>query len=82
MDYGGRNIHSSWGNFWDIELTLKQFAGAGTIAQQITFLQTVIPWLDAQTYIARYAWDWCTVGNLVLANGLPSPLGQVFGYTA
>lgn len=67
------------------DLWITEFNGHGTNDQQITFLKTILPWLDAQTYIARYAWQWCspkfTGGTLVLDSGLPSQLGGVYAYT-
>ena len=32
-----------------------QFAGSGTQAEQVAFLQEVIPWLESQSFIERYA---------------------------
>lgn len=38
------------------ELTLPfQFAGSGTVAEQQTFLETVIPWMEKSAFIERYA---------------------------
>lgn len=32
-----------------------QFAGAGSVAEQQTFLKTVLPWMEQQSFIERYA---------------------------
>ncbi|KUJ17801.1 uncharacterized protein LY89DRAFT_645461 [Mollisia scopiformis] len=67
------------------QIWITEFSGAGTLQQQITFLQTVIPWLDAQPYIYRYSWFWCdasyTGGSLADGNGNPTELGGVYAYT-
>lgn len=61
-----------------------QFNGAGTLDQQTKFLQTVMPWLDSQPYIERYAWFWCDpswkAGALVQQNGLPTSLGNLYAH--
>ncbi|KAG0650392.1 WSC domain-containing [Hyphodiscus hymeniophilus] len=35
---------------------ITEFQCYGTDAQQVAFLQSVLPWLDAQSYVARYAY--------------------------
>jgi len=34
---------------------LTEFRGAGTAAQQISFIDTVVPWMEKQSFIERYA---------------------------
>jgi hypothetical protein len=44
-----------------------------------------MPWLDKQPFVFRYSWFWADPkyegGTLVRANGDPTDLGFVFGYT-
>ncbi len=59
---GGENVAWFQANVTNAYNTLKmpiwitEFQCYGTDAEQVTFLQTVIPWLDAQSYVARYAY--------------------------
>jgi hypothetical protein len=64
---------------------MGQFNGRGTPAEQTTFMKSMLPWLDSQQYIGRYAWQWCsptyTGGALVFNNGTPTALGRIYGWT-
>ncbi|GAA5962665.1 hypothetical protein JCM8115_005911 [Rhodotorula mucilaginosa] len=60
---------------------LTEFAGSGTVAEQQTFLKYVIPWMEKQTFIERYAGFGDFVGNYVYANGSLTPLGQTYSQT-
>ncbi|KUJ24693.1 uncharacterized protein LY89DRAFT_548228, partial [Mollisia scopiformis] len=68
-----------------LRLSITEFNGAGTEAQQEAFLTTVLPWLDSQTYILQYAWFWCDptskMGALVDSSANPTKLGNVYAYT-
>ncbi|KAG4415717.1 hypothetical protein IFR04_011130 [Cadophora malorum] len=67
------------------QIWLTEFNGAGNIDQQAQFMRTVMPWMDAQPYIKRYAWHWCdpysTGSTIVRLDGYHSPLGGVYAYT-
>jgi hypothetical protein len=39
---------------------ITEFATTGTKDEQNTFLEVVIPWLDAQPYVERYAYFMCS----------------------
>jgi hypothetical protein len=56
---------------------ITEFAGSGTIDEQNTFLETVLPWLDAQPYVERYAYFMVEEGSLLSADGL-SLIGSTF----
>lgn len=43
-------------NTLGLPIWITEFECYGTEAQQITFLQKVLPWMDAQSYVARYAY--------------------------
>lgn len=43
----------------------KQFQGSGTQADQITFLEAVMPYMDAADWIDGYSWYGVFDGNLV-----------------
>jgi hypothetical protein len=61
---------------------ITEFAASGTPDEQNAFLEVVIPWLDAQPYVERYAYFMCEDGVLVSGNG-PSTLGSTFmSYTS
>jgi hypothetical protein len=52
------------------------------VAQQATFMQLAMPWLDAQPYVSRYAWQWCDPSaGLVASSGVPTALGNTYAYT-
>jgi len=52
------------------------------VAQQTTFMQQAMPWLDAQPYVSRYAWQWCDPSaGLVASSGVPTALGNTYAYT-
>jgi hypothetical protein len=38
-----------------LPIWVTEFAGYGDVPTQKSFLQTVVPWLDAQPFIERYA---------------------------
>ncbi|CZT12274.1 uncharacterized protein RCO7_10487 [Rhynchosporium graminicola] len=67
-------------------LWITEFNGSGTAAQKESFLRTVIPWMDSQSYILRYSWFWCdaksTSGAIVDTKGNPTSLGKVYGFMA
>jgi hypothetical protein len=58
---------------------ITEFAASGSEEEQISFLQDVLPWLDAQDYVERYAYFGVFPGFLIneAGNGL-SALGEVY----
>lgn len=56
---------------------ITEFGASGTQAQQVAFLQEVMPWLDGQAAVERYAYFGVFSGVLVSGTGL-SALGQTF----
>jgi hypothetical protein len=41
---------------FQLPIWITEFQCYGTDAQQISFLQTVLPWLDSTSYVSRYAY--------------------------
>ncbi|GAA6039762.1 hypothetical protein JCM8097_004209 [Rhodosporidiobolus ruineniae] len=69
-------------NLWpDKKIWLTEFAGSGTSEEQQAFLQTVIPWMEQQDWIERYAGFGDFAGNYVNADGSLTALGQVYSDT-
>ncbi|CZR68368.1 uncharacterized protein PAC_18267 [Phialocephala subalpina] len=68
-----------------LNLWITEFNGSGTEAEQETFLRTVLPWLDSQTYVSHYSWFWCdpkASGAIVDGAANPTSLGKVYAYSA
>jgi len=63
---------------------VTEFEASGTDAEEIAFLQDVLPWLDEQTWVQRYAYFGVFEGYLVNADGTGlSDIGQTYAtYTA
>lgn len=60
-------------------LWITEFSGSGTDAQQQQFLQQVLPWLDATSYVERYAWFGAFTGSLLSPDGSGlSAQGQMY----
>ena len=76
-DPGDGQSGAAWfqGNVTNAYETLKlpvwitEFQCYGSDAQQIAFLQQVLPWLDAQSYVGRYAYFGTFPGHTINANG-------------
>ncbi|RDW71445.1 hypothetical protein BP6252_08008 [Coleophoma cylindrospora] len=54
---------------------------SGTDAEINTFLQTVLPWLDEQSYVARYAYFMAADGVLLSSGSTLSTLGETYATT-
>jgi hypothetical protein len=57
---------------------LTEFGASGTADEQNTFLQTVLPWMDQQSYIERYAYFMVSAGSLISTGTTLSQLGNTF----
>jgi hypothetical protein len=57
---------------------ITEFGATGTEDEQNTFLQTVLPWLDAQSYVERYAWFMVAEDNLISTGTSLSTIGVTF----
>ncbi|KAJ0421211.1 hypothetical protein BJY00DRAFT_301082 [Aspergillus carlsbadensis] len=64
---------------YHLPIWITEFAASGSEKEQIAFLQAVLPWLDAQPFVERYAYFGVFPGFLVNEdqNGL-SELGEVY----
>jgi len=58
----------------------EQFSATGN---QTAFLETMLPWLDAQPYITRYSWFGCFPGysGSVCGPKGPTALGEVYEFS-
>ncbi|KAH0548406.1 hypothetical protein GP486_007955 [Trichoglossum hirsutum] len=57
---------------------ITEFGGVDcSLDQQKTFLETVLPWLDAQSFVERYAY-FGVFENSMITNGKPNDLGKTF----
>ncbi|GAA5839774.1 hypothetical protein JCM9279_005165 [Rhodotorula babjevae] len=57
---------------------LTEFAGSGTVAEQQAFFATVLPWMEKQPFIERYAGFGDFVGTYVNSDASLTPLGQAY----
>jgi hypothetical protein len=57
---------------------LTEFGASGSSDEQITFLETVMPWMDEQDQIERYAYFMVAVENLISTGTTLSQLGTTF----
>jgi len=65
------------------EVWITEFGATGTDAEVETFLQTVLPWLDSQTAVTRYAYFMCGTGAGELITGTSvSDIGEVYASTS
>ncbi|TAQ84788.1 hypothetical protein B7494_g6896 [Chlorociboria aeruginascens] len=65
-----------------LPIWITEFECYGTDAQQISFLQTVLPWLDEQSYVARYAYFGVFPDYLVSSDGTSlSDIGVAYATT-
>jgi hypothetical protein len=60
-------------------LWITEFGASGSAAEQQTFLETVLPWLDAQDYVERYAYFMVSDGSMVTGTSI-NDLGKTFAY--
>lgn len=59
------------------EVWITEFAATGDANSQVQFLQDVIPWLESQQGVGRYAYFMVSQGLLVSGNSLSS-IGQAY----
>lgn len=68
----------------DRNLWITEFSASGSMNEQVEFLTNVIPWMDAQSRIERYAWFWCDpsalTGQLINAEAQLTDLGKAYAY--
>lgn len=59
---------------------ITEFEGPGDAQQQQKFLKEVLPWLDNQDYVERYAYFMASDGNLISSGTSPSAVGQAYAF--
>lgn len=60
---------------------ITEFQASGSSDEQAAFLEEVIPWLDSQSFVERYAYFMASDGNLISGTTL-STLGRAYASTA
>lgn len=60
---------------------ITEFGASGTTAEQQTFLETVLPWLDAQDFVERYAYFMVGDGTMVTGTSI-NAIGQTFAFSS
>lgn len=59
-------------------LWITEFGATGSSDEQATFLEVVMPWLDQQEYVGRYAYFMDSVGVLLDSTSEVSAIGSTF----
>ncbi|POS85717.1 hypothetical protein EPUL_004139 [Erysiphe pulchra] len=59
---------------------ITEFEASGDAGQQQVFLNEVLPWLDNQDYVERYAYFMASDGNLISSGTTLSSIGQAFAF--
>lgn len=70
-----QNAYTQSGN---LPVWITEFQAPGDTAEQIAFLQEVIPWLDSQSFVQKYAYFMASDGILLSAGSALSTLGETF----
>ncbi|KAK4051341.1 hypothetical protein OIV83_002825 [Microbotryomycetes sp. JL201] len=60
---------------------LTEFAGSGTVTEQQAFFKKVIPWMESQSFVERYAAFGAFEGTFVNADASLRPLGLTYADT-
>lgn len=76
VDYFKSHIKSARDAAGGRPIWITEFGAAGSIEEQITFLQEVIPWLDDTDYVERYAYF--DVNTVLTQDYKISALGKTF----
>jgi hypothetical protein len=63
------------------QIWITEFAGYGSTAQQQSFLEYVLPWMETQNFIDRYAGFGDFAGNYVNSDGSLTALGTTYAST-
>lgn len=64
-------------------LWITEFGASGSDAEQVLFLQAVMPWLDSLDYVERYAYFGCFDNSLLESGDTLSAVGSSFtSYTS
>ena len=75
------NVTSAYESY-QLPVWITEFQCYGTDAQQVTFLQEVLPWLDSQSYVQRYAYFGAFPEHLVNLGGTAlSDIGVAYATT-
>ncbi|KZP11932.1 glycoside hydrolase family 128 protein [Athelia psychrophila] len=64
--------------FPNYPIWITEFAGSGTVAEQQSFLSYVLPWLETQSFVERYAGFGDFAGTYVNDDGSLTDLGTTY----
>lgn len=76
VDYFKNHVKSARDTAGGRPIWITEFGAAGSIEEQIAFLQEVIPWLDSTDYVERYAYF--DVDSVLTQDDKVSALGKTF----
>ncbi|KAM0789286.1 hypothetical protein ACM66B_000126 [Microbotryomycetes sp. NB124-2] len=65
-------------NKYGKKIWLTEFAGSGSVAEQQAFFKKVVPWMESQSFVERYAAFGAFAGTFVNDDGTLRPLGQTY----
>lgn len=60
---------------------ITEIGASGSVAAQQSFLEEVIPWLDSQSFVERYAYFMVSDGSLMSGDSV-SALGQTYAFAS
>lgn len=79
VDYFKKHIQDAYTASGNRPVWITEFGPTGTDAEKINFLHQVLPWLDNQNYVQRYAMFMATPGELIKLDGSGlSAIGEAF----
>jgi hypothetical protein len=61
---------------------ITEIGASGTAAEQQTFLEAVMPWLEAQDFVERYAYFMVSDGSLISTGNTLSALGTTYAFNS
>ena len=82
VDYFKSHVTSAYAAGGNRPVWITEFGASGSAAEQQTFLETVLPWLDEQAFVERYAYFGVFDGNLISSGTTLSPLGKTFAFSS
>ncbi|KAF1981163.1 glycoside hydrolase family 128 protein [Aulographum hederae CBS 113979] len=57
---------------------ITEFAPSGSTDEKVAFLKEVLPWLDAQDYVEKYAYHWTNEGSDLVQSSALTSIGSVY----
>jgi hypothetical protein len=69
VDYFKSYIQQAYTAGGNRPIWITEFGASGSDAEITTFMNTVLPWLDSQPYVERYAYFMAGAGTLIDSSG-------------